>query len=154
MKKTKKKLRWLQFFSFFGLLAPIVTIVAVNAESYFSVQPGMTKVIPQYVEVGMGAILAGVGGGLLLLGKTQPLKGSRGLLFGLLLAVLLKAIIGDLILILGGLTVGSLIHSAFKPAIETTKQILKYEEQAKIQADALGNVMKAQKKEERIDGNV
>lgn len=154
MKTTKRKLRWLQFFSWFSLLTPLATIVGINFTSYFSVKPGFTKIVPQYVEVAGGFIVLAIGGGLLALGKTSLFKGSRLLIFALVLSVLLKAIIGDIVLLLTGATIGSVVHGAFQPFITKTKKLLDYEEQAEAHATAMENVIKAQKKVEVVDGSV
>lgn len=154
MKKTKKKIRWLQFFSIFFLISPVISVVGINAKHYFTVNPGYTKVMPQYLEVGLGAILSGIGGGLLVLGKTKPLKGSRGLLFALILAILLKAIISDLILILASLSLGSVIYSAFQPKITEMKEIYKEERQATTQAKAMQNVLEEMDKKRSLIGRV
>lgn len=142
MKKTRRKLRWLQFTSLLFLLAPIGAVIGINAPEYFKVQKGY--VVAQYLEVSIGAILAISTGAMLLVGKTKPLKGSRGLLIALALSVLLKAIINDLVLILAALSLGSVVYSAFQPKINDMKEIFKEERKANIQAQAHFNV-----KEER-----
>lgn len=153
MKKTKRKLRWMQFFSIFFLVAPIGGVICYNAPEYFKVQQGF--IMPQYLEVSIGAILAISTGVLLVLGKTKPLKGSRGLLVGLALSIFLKTVLNDLILILAALSAGSLIHNAFQPKIADMKETFKYEKQANIQAKAMQNVMNVNKKRvEELDGSV
>src|SRR5690554_4041415 len=148
MKKTKRKLRRLQFFSWFFLLSPIAGVLIYNAKDYFTLEQGF--VFPQAVEIGLGTTLALVAGGMLALGKTNAFKGSKGLLFTLLLAVLLKSILNDIILILSALSAGSIIHSAFKPSIVETKKILDYEKQGGIQAQAMKNVFNEKKEEQEI----
>lgn len=139
MKKTRTKIRWFKTGAYTLLLAPILTVIGINAPDYFKVQTGY--IMPQYIEVGLGAILATAGGVLLLMGKTKPLKGSRGLIFATVIVILLSAIINDLVLILVALTGGSLLYSAFQPKINELQEIYKVERNAGIQATATKNVM-------------
>ncbi len=141
MPKTKKKLRSLKFWSWVCLLAPIMGVVGFNAKDYFTWETGF--ILPQSIEVGAGFAIAAVAGVLLALNKTTALKGSRGLWVGLVIAILLKAVLSDLILILTAVASGSTFYGFFQPAIATTLKTFEYEKQATIQATALGNVMKA-----------
>lgn len=140
MKKTKQKIRLLQSLSFLFLFGPVVGVFIYNAKDYFSPETGF--LFKQSIEVGIGSVLAAGAGVLLALGKTQVFKGSRGIGVCLLLAILLKAIIADLILILTAVFAGSLIHSLFKAPIAELVETYKYEKQATIQAKAMQNVMK------------
>lgn len=139
MKKTKKKLRTLQFWSWICLLTPIIGVIVFNAKDYFTLEQGF--VFPQAVELGLGVMLAAASGILLALGKTGLFKGSKGIGIVLIIAILVNAIIGDLILILTALFAGSFVFERFTGPIARTKQTLAFEEQGNIQAKALSNVM-------------
>ncbi|HNZ50744.1 MAG TPA: hypothetical protein PLW60_05825 [Bacilli bacterium] len=141
MPKTKKKLRALRFWSWFCLLAPIVGVLGFNAKDYFTWQTGF--VFPQAVEVSLGIVFSAAAGVLLALGKTSALKGSKGFWAALIIAILLKSILNDLILILTAVAVGSTMYGAFQPAITETLETYKFEKQATIQANAMSNVMQA-----------
>jgi hypothetical protein len=141
MTATKKKLRALQFWSWVCLLAPIMGVVGFNAREYFTLETGF--IFPQAVEVSIGFSMAIVAGVMLVLKKTTALRGSRGFWIALIIAIFLKAVLSDLILILTAVASGSTIYGFFQPAIATTLETFKYEKQATIQAAALGNVMKA-----------
>ena len=71
-------------------------------------------------------------------------------MFTLLLAVLLKSILNDIILILSALSAGSIIYGAFKPSILETKKMLDYEKQGDIQAKAMKNVFEEAKQEQAV----
>lgn len=138
MKTTKRKINILKITSVLMLLAPILTVVGINFNSYFTVKKGF--ITAQAVEVSAGFILAAVSGGLLLIGKTKAFKGTRGLAVALALSILLKAVMNDLVLILTALTTGSLLYGVFKNPIKTLEQTYQYEKQAGIQAIAQKNV--------------
>jgi ribose/xylose/arabinose/galactoside ABC-type transport system permease subunit len=128
-----KKIRVYKALSWLVLLAPITAVFCINASDYFTLENGLLG-IPQGYQVSIG-VIASLGCGILLAtGKTNLFKGSRGFLIGLVLAVLLKAIINDIILILGALTVGSVGYGLFQPKINDLKEIYKEERSATIQA--------------------
>lgn len=145
MKKTKKKLRWLKAGSLLTLFAPILAVVGINFNNYFTSKPGY--VVNQSVEVGIGFFIAAGCGVLLALGKTNLFKGSKGIAVALALSILLNAIIADLVLILSAVLVGSVGHSLFKTPIAELTKTYEYEKQANIQAVAFDNVARAREEE-------
>lgn len=152
MKKTKKKLRLLQFASIFLLFAPLAGVVIYNFDSYFSMQEGKLF-SKQYLDVAFGGGLAVGVGVLLALGKTKLFKGSFGLWIGALIAYLLGSIIYDITLILAAVALGKTFENLLKGPINTTKEIYKEERQAATQAKALNNVMQNySKKPQEIHG--
>ena len=146
MKKTKKRIRLLQTFSLLCLYGPIIGVMIYNAKDYFTMEKGF--VFPQGIEVGMGLTLSAFSGALLFFGKTSAFKGSKGLIIATIIAVLIKSIINDIILILLAVTTGSLISKTLKPKINELKEIYKEERQAGIQAKALKNVFEAKTTQE------
>ena len=128
-----KKIRVYNALSWIVLLAPIITVFCINAGDYFTLENGLLG-IPQGYQVSIG-VIASLGCGVLLAtGKTNVFKGSRGFIIGLVLAVLLKSIINDIILILGALAIGSVGYGMFQPKINDLKEIYKEERSATIQA--------------------
>ena len=128
-----KKIRVYKALSWLVLLAPIITVFCINAGDYFTLENGLLG-IPQGYQVSIG-VIASLGCGVLLAtGKTNVFKGSRGFIIGLVLAVLLKSIINDIILILGALAIGSVGYGMFQPKINDLKEIYKEERSATIQA--------------------
>ena len=142
MKKTKKKVRNLKILSFLSLIAPITAVTIYNASDYFTLEQGL--VLPQRYELGIGLLLGAGAGILLVLGKMDFLKGSKGLWFLTILMLLLKALVNDIVLILFALSIGSTLYQAYQPSIIRLKTTAGYEEQADIQSKALGNVIKQQ----------
>lgn len=138
MKKTKKKMRRLQTFSWVGLLAPITGVFAYNFTDYFSSNKGL--VFTQSVDISLGLIMSLSCGVLLAVGKTNALKGSKGFIIATLIAIFLKTIVNDLIVILGALSLGTLIFNAFQPSIKNAKDIYLAERNANINATAMQNV--------------
>ena len=136
-----KKIRVYNALSWIVLLAPIITVFCINAGDYFTLENGLLG-IPQGYQVSIGVIASLGCGALLATGKTNVFKGSRGFIIGLVLAVLLKSIINDIILILGALAIGSVGYGMFQPKINDLKEIYKEERSATIQSKVMETVIK------------
>lgn len=134
MKKNKKKMRtktkiWLlKATSFISLIAPISGVMIYNFDEYF------TRV--NSVRLSFGGML---GMFLILLqvkGETQILKGIWGYLMVFLLAVFLKPIINDIILLTGALLSGKFVNVLFiENKIVKLEETLSMEKQGEIQKE-------------------
>lgn len=126
--RTKTKVRLLKTTSFISLIAPISGVMIYNFNEYF------TRV--NSVRLSFGGML---GMFLILLqikGETQILKGIWGYLMVFLLAVFLKPIINDIILLTGSLLSGKFINVLFiENNIVKLEETLSMEKQGKIQKE-------------------
>lgn len=134
MRKTKKKLLTLNIFKNIILFVPILTVVGLNADTYFTQEQGF--LLPQGYELTLGGMFTVLIAASYMAGKTNILKGSKIWWIGLMLFVFLDAIIDDGILILGTLAVSNTVANLFTNPINDLKIQLGYEKQATASANA------------------
>lgn len=142
MRKNKIKLLCLQLFGFFFLIAPILAVFIINRDVYF-------KTAKDSLNITLGALIGLIVLVIVLMGKTQILKGYAGLIVGLIIIYFLNSIIQDLLIIYSAIVVGDTIYRfIFMPLINKYKNICQYQSEQYVKEEAKNQFIKDQQARE------
>lgn len=144
MKKNKIKLFLLRYFGFVFLTLPVIIIFIINWDKYFAT----TK---DSINITVGALIGLIIAIIVLLGKTNILKGYAGLVVGFALIYFMNSIIQDLLIIYGAVLIGDTIYRfIFMPLIKKYSEICKYQNEQYYKETAKDEYqLDLQKKEEK-----
>ena len=121
MKKNKFKLWLFRILGFLFLIAPIIAVFIYNRDIYFATAEDSFNIT-------VGALIGLAVAIIIIVGKSDILKGYAGLIVGLLIIYFLNSIIKDLLLIYSSIVVGDTIYRfIFTPLIKKYTEICKYQ---------------------------
>lgn len=141
MKKYKKKVFWLSFFSYAPFPVAIGTLTAFRFDEWFQITENTPAVVNSRVQIGFGFILALIVFVLAILKKTSFLKGIWGWLLALAITFCLRTIINELWLILLALTSAELIFTILSTPLENAREQLKLAKDTTLQEEVKKDVV-------------